>query len=141
MGSKPQRHTAAMVPKPASAETNAPRPLPVHFAPHGHRHHKHHQRAVLHRIDHAPIVSGAPTPPFTCACNLRLGCPCSFPWEASLGVHRERHLESVSRMEVLAGPSGKRHWSDVLKGRIVAETLVPGVTVNGKRCPDHTLTA
>ena len=47
-----------------------------------------------------------------------------------MGVHRERHLESVSRMEVLAGPSGKRHWSDVLKGRIVAETLVPGVTVN-----------
>ena len=47
-----------------------------------------------------------------------------------MGVHRERHLESVSRMEVLAGPSGKRHWSDALKGRIVAETLVPGVTVN-----------
>ena len=47
-----------------------------------------------------------------------------------MGVHRERHLESVSRMEVWAGPSGKRHWSDVLKGRIVAETLVPGVTVN-----------
>lgn len=47
-----------------------------------------------------------------------------------MGVHRERHLESVSRMEVLAGPSGKRHWSDALKGRIVAETLVPGVTVS-----------
>ena len=47
-----------------------------------------------------------------------------------MGVHRERHLESFSRMEVLAGPSGKRHWSDALKGRIVAETLVPGVTVN-----------
>jgi len=47
-----------------------------------------------------------------------------------LGVHRERHSESVSRLEVLAGPSGKRHWSDALKGRIVAETLVPGVAVN-----------
>ena len=47
-----------------------------------------------------------------------------------MGVHRERHLEPVSRMEVLAGPSGKRHWSDALKGRIVAETLVPGVTVH-----------
>ncbi len=47
-----------------------------------------------------------------------------------MGVHRERYLESVSRLEVLAGPSGKRQWSDALKGRIVAETLVPGVTVN-----------
>ena len=46
-----------------------------------------------------------------------------------MGVHREHHLESVSRMDVLAGPSGKRHWSDALKGRIVTETLVPGVTV------------
>jgi len=32
-------------------------------------------------------------------------------------------------MEVLAGPSGKRRWSEALKGRIVAETFVPGVTV------------
>ena len=47
-----------------------------------------------------------------------------------MGVHREHHLESVSRMDVLAGPSGKRHWSDALKGRIVTETLVPGVTVS-----------
>ena len=39
-------------------------------------------------------------------------------------------MESVSRMEVLAGPSGKRHWPEEVKGRIVAETLVPGVTVN-----------
>jgi len=47
-----------------------------------------------------------------------------------MGIHREHHLESVSRMEVLAGPAGQRRWSDAMKGRIVAETLVPGVTVN-----------
>lgn len=33
-------------------------------------------------------------------------------------------------MEVMVGPSGKRSWSDAFKGRVVAETLVPGVTVN-----------
>jgi len=33
-------------------------------------------------------------------------------------------------MEVMFGPSGKRNWSDAFKGRVVAETLVPGVTVN-----------
>ena len=33
-------------------------------------------------------------------------------------------------MEVVVGPSGKRNWSDAFKGRVVAETLVPGVTVN-----------
>lgn len=33
-------------------------------------------------------------------------------------------------MEVLVGPSGKRTWPDAFKGRVVAETLVPGVTVN-----------
>ena len=46
-----------------------------------------------------------------------------------MGVHREHHLESVSRMEVLAGPTGQRRWSDAMKGRIIAESLVPGVTV------------
>lgn len=33
-------------------------------------------------------------------------------------------------MEVMVGPSGKRNWSDAFKWRVVAETLVPGVTVN-----------
>ena len=47
-----------------------------------------------------------------------------------MGVHREHHLESVSRMEVLAGPRGKRRWSDAMKGRIIAESLVTGVTVS-----------
>ena len=46
-----------------------------------------------------------------------------------MGVHREHHLESVSRMEVLAGPTGKRRWSDAMKGRIISESLVSGVTV------------
>ena len=46
-----------------------------------------------------------------------------------MGVHREHHLESVSRMEVLAGPTGQRRWSVAMKGRIVAESLVTGVSV------------
>ena len=33
-------------------------------------------------------------------------------------------------MDVVVGPSGKRRWSDAFKGQVVAETLVPGVTVN-----------
>lgn len=33
-------------------------------------------------------------------------------------------------MEVIVGPSGKRRWSDAYKGQVVAETFVPGVTVN-----------
>ena len=32
-------------------------------------------------------------------------------------------------MEVLAGPTGKRRWSDAMKGRIISESLVAGVTV------------
>jgi transposase len=39
-------------------------------------------------------------------------------------------MEEICRMEVMVGPSGKRRWSDAYKGQVVAETLVPGVTVN-----------
>ena len=50
--------------------------------------------------------------------------------EAALVGHMEHHMEDTGRMEVMVGPSGKRNWSDAFKGRVVAETLVPGVTVN-----------
>ena len=46
-----------------------------------------------------------------------------------MAVHREFHLGSVRRLEVLAGPTGKRRWPDAMKGRIVAETLVSGFSV------------
>jgi len=44
--------------------------------------------------------------------------------------HIEQHMEDTGQLEVMVGPSGKRTWSDEFKGRVVAETLVPGVTVN-----------
>ncbi len=47
-----------------------------------------------------------------------------------MGVHRERHMEAVGFVELLAAPLAKRRWSDEAKGRIVAETLVQGMTVN-----------
>lgn len=47
-----------------------------------------------------------------------------------MGVHRESHMEAIGFVELLAAPSAKRRWSDEAKGRIVAETLVAGVTVN-----------
>ena len=50
--------------------------------------------------------------------------------EADLGGDVEHHMEEICRMEVMVGPSGKRRWSDAYKGQVVAETLVPGVTVN-----------
>ena len=47
-----------------------------------------------------------------------------------MGVHRERSMEAVEFVELLTAPAAKRRWSDEAKGRMVAETLVPGVTVN-----------
>ena len=47
-----------------------------------------------------------------------------------MGVHRERDREAVGFVELLAAPSAKRRWSDEAQGRMVAETLVTGVTVN-----------
>jgi len=46
----------------------------------------------------------------------------------------EQHLLGTagldtSRLEVLDGPTGRRDWPDDVKGRIVAETLVPGARV------------
>ena len=46
-----------------------------------------------------------------------------------MGVHLERSMEAVGFVELLAAPAAKRRWSDEAKGRMVAETLVPGVTV------------
>ena len=39
-------------------------------------------------------------------------------------------MEALGFVELLAAPAAKRRWSDEAKGRMVAETLVPGVTVN-----------
>ena len=47
-----------------------------------------------------------------------------------MGVHRERSMEAVGFVELLAAPTAKRRWCDEAKGRMVAKTLVPGVTVN-----------
>ena len=37
--------------------------------------------------------------------------------------------KGVSRIEVLEGPTGRRHWPDEVKARIVAESLLPGARV------------
>ncbi len=39
-------------------------------------------------------------------------------------------MEAVGFVELLAAPAAKRRWSDEAKGRMVAETLVQGVTMN-----------
>lgn len=47
-----------------------------------------------------------------------------------MGDQRELRMESVAGHEILVGADGKRRWPDAVKGHLVAETLVPGVTVN-----------
>ncbi|MFP1644211.1 hypothetical protein [Pontitalea aquivivens] len=55
----------------------------------------------------------------------------------SVGVHRDRDMEAVGFVELLAAPGPKRRCSDEAKGWIVAETLMADVTVprsTGRRC-------
>jgi len=47
-----------------------------------------------------------------------------------MGDRRDIHLESGFIGEIVIGAKGHRRWPDEVKGRIVAETLIPGVTVN-----------
>ncbi|NRA89504.1 MAG: transposase [Rhizobiales bacterium] len=44
-------------------------------------------------------------------------------------VQSELYLDSVSRVEVLSGPTGRRRWPDEVKCQLVAESLGVGVTV------------
>jgi len=46
-----------------------------------------------------------------------------------MDVQTEVYLEPLDQVEVLAGPTGRRKWPDSVKGRLVAESMVPGVSV------------
>lgn len=39
-------------------------------------------------------------------------------------------MESICGYEILVGPAGRRSWPDEVKGQLVAETYVAGMTVN-----------
>ena len=41
-----------------------------------------------------------------------------------MGVHRERSMEAIGFVELLAALAVKRRWSEEVKGRMMAETLV-----------------
>jgi transposase len=53
-----------------------------------------------------------------------------FAEEIIVEIHRELRMESVAGHEVLIGADGNRRWPDEVKGHLVAETLVLGVTVS-----------
>ncbi len=44
-------------------------------------------------------------------------------------LQSEVYFEPLDRVEVLAGPTGLRRWPDEVKGRLVADSFVAGVTV------------
>ena len=46
-----------------------------------------------------------------------------------MGVQSELYLESLSRVDILADPTGRRRWPDEVKCQLVAESLGVGVTV------------
>lgn len=46
-----------------------------------------------------------------------------------MDVQTEVYLEPLDQVEVLAGPTGRRKWPDAVKGRLVAESMVAGVSV------------
>lgn len=50
--------------------------------------------------------------------------------EEGLGVHKALHMESLCGYEILPRDAGKRRWPDEVKGHLVAQTCLPGVTVN-----------
>ena len=44
-------------------------------------------------------------------------------------LQSEVFFEPLDRVEVLAGPTGRRRWPVEVKGRLVAESFLPGVSV------------
>lgn len=46
-----------------------------------------------------------------------------------MDVQTEVYLEPVDQVEILAGPTGRRNWPDEVKGQLVAESFLPGVSV------------
>lgn len=46
-----------------------------------------------------------------------------------MGLQTEVRLDCVDRVELLAGPTGRRRWPDGVKCRVVAESFDPGVSV------------
>jgi transposase len=59
---------------------------------------------------------------------------CVLVWSAALEQTVQHLLASagshISRLEVLAGPTGRRNWPDEVKAQIVAESFEPGAKVS-----------